>query len=597
MTGFYNITTAIKNQLLQDKFCKSVTIGDIFEVDLAKQTIFPLSHIIVNNAVLENNIWRFNMTVIAMDIVDKTKDLTTDKFRGNDNEHDVLNTQLAVLNRLFEILRRGSLYEEHYQLDGNPNLEPFTERFENYLAGWAGTFDVLIPNDMTACDGFETPTVTCDGTTLTIKDSSGATLYTVNLASGQTSNQTIADSTYLVEYENGTPIESGSILAEGSAVIQVPNPTTCADAVVNVNSVFFDNVASGGTLNIEVLKSTGNDLVGSKQGQYWRIGDSTAVLKTSGGATISTTPIKAEESEDITAPDATVENSNASYTDSVVSGGTLVLPDITVTDSDGSTYSQPSVENVVCTLSPDTDLEVNGTPEGTFAAGSTIEVNITDGVNPVTPDNVTVVGDVVTIEVPAATPAPVGATLMKTGQTTSYRTGDDGDLEAGRATDFLTLASNNPFGSTARFTDELGGSTYTNNIVIDWSTYNGATVLGWDRRKNGGGANVDVQWDAAIDAALIHSVATFTSGWRLPNILELISIRDYSTTWFWNSAPFNWGTANGIVWSATTNATNTTQAFAGQFNNATFSNTSKTAAFQPRWVACRIFTVTGTTLT
>ena len=42
------------------------------------------------------------------------------------------------------------------------------------------------------------------------------------------------------------------------------------------------------------------------------------------------------------------------------------------------------------------------------------------------------------IEVPNCT-APVGATLMKTGQTTSYRTGDDGDFEAGRATDFLLL--------------------------------------------------------------------------------------------------------------------------------------------------------------
>ena len=47
----------------------------------------------------------------------------------------------------------------------------------------------------------------------------------------------------------------------------------------------------------------------------------------------------------------------------------------------------------------------------------------------------------------------------------------NGDLEAGRATDFFTLATNNPFGNTNRFTDELGGSTYANNIVIDWSTY------------------------------------------------------------------------------------------------------------------------------
>jgi hypothetical protein len=75
------------------------------------------------------------------------------------------------------------------------------------------------------------------------------------------------------------------------------------------------------------------------------------------------------------------------------------------------------------------------------------------------------------------------AKLMKTGQTTSYRTGDDGDLEVGRNVDFFTLAENNPFGTTDRFTDELGGSTYTNNIVIDWSTYDGSTVLGWRRTQ------------------------------------------------------------------------------------------------------------------
>jgi hypothetical protein len=51
---------------------------------------------------------------------------------------------------------------------------------------------------------------------------------------------------------------------------------------------------------------------------------------------------------------------------------------------------------------PDVDLEINGVNEGSFAAGSTIELNLTDGVNPVTPDSVTVVGNVVTAQVPAA---------------------------------------------------------------------------------------------------------------------------------------------------------------------------------------------------
>jgi len=46
--------------------------------------------------------------------------------------------------------------------------------------------------------------------------------------------------------------------------------------------------------------------------------------------------------------DATVENSNATYSNTVASGGTLVLPDITVTDVDASTRTVPSVLAVLC---------------------------------------------------------------------------------------------------------------------------------------------------------------------------------------------------------------------------------------------------------
>jgi len=92
------------------------------------------------------------------------------------------------------------------------------------------------------------------------------------------------------------------------------------------------------------------------------------------------------------------------------------------------------------------------------------------------------------------------AKLMKTGQTTSYRTGDDGDLEAGRNTSFTVLAENNPFGNTNRFTDELGTQTYTKNIVIDWSTYDGSTVLGWRRT-----VSTTLTWNNAIDNALAVS--------------------------------------------------------------------------------------------
>lgn len=150
MTAYYDILNTIKAQLEADVFVNTVTQGDIFDVDLSKQTIFPLSHVMVNSVNRESNILRFSVTVMCMDIVDKSKEETTDIFRGNDNEQDVLNTQLAVALRMLEIFDRADNVRT-FRIDGDPTIEPFTERFENYLAGWAVTFDVLVPNDMTIC--------------------------------------------------------------------------------------------------------------------------------------------------------------------------------------------------------------------------------------------------------------------------------------------------------------------------------------------------------------------------------------------------------------------------------------------------------------
>jgi hypothetical protein len=151
MTGYYNLLNALKVHLTADPIVNTVTQGDIFKVDLNKQTIFPLAHIIVNSVTFEDNIQRVNVSVLCMDVVDISKQATTDIFEGNDNELDVLHTQLAVTNRLYEMLRRGDLYDDLFQVSGTPTCEPFVERFENYLAGWTITCDVIMPNDMTIC--------------------------------------------------------------------------------------------------------------------------------------------------------------------------------------------------------------------------------------------------------------------------------------------------------------------------------------------------------------------------------------------------------------------------------------------------------------
>ena len=151
MTGFYNVTQKIKDSLNAEPFVNTVSYGSLDDVDLNKQTIFPLSHIIVNNCNVSENVLVFNISIMAMDVVDESKLEATDDFIGNDNEQDVLNTQLAVLNRVIALLQRGSIYQDKYQVAGAVGCEPFVDRFENKLAGWVATFDVTVENDMTIC--------------------------------------------------------------------------------------------------------------------------------------------------------------------------------------------------------------------------------------------------------------------------------------------------------------------------------------------------------------------------------------------------------------------------------------------------------------
>ena len=152
MKGFYNVTKQIKEALEAEPFVNTVTFGSIDDVDLNKTTIFPLSHVIVNNTTVGTKTLTFNISILSMDVVDISKDAVTDIFVGNDNEQDVLNTQLALQTRVINKLQRGDLYTDLFQVEGDVSCEPFVDRFENKLAGWAATFDVVVQNDMTICD-------------------------------------------------------------------------------------------------------------------------------------------------------------------------------------------------------------------------------------------------------------------------------------------------------------------------------------------------------------------------------------------------------------------------------------------------------------
>lgn len=155
--SYYKLLDTLKAQLNATNLISTVTDGQISDVDLAKQTLFPLAHIIVNSATIEGKMQRFNVTILAMDILDGKE-----KY---DVEPSIMNAMLQALNRVYEVMTRGDLNPDYIMIDGTPNLEPFTDRFENKLAGWAMTFDVVMMSEMTVCDtGF---TSGCPNVTVT----------------------------------------------------------------------------------------------------------------------------------------------------------------------------------------------------------------------------------------------------------------------------------------------------------------------------------------------------------------------------------------------------------------------------------------------
>jgi hypothetical protein len=153
-------------------------------------------------------------------------------------------------------------------------------------------------------------------------------------------------------------------------------------------------------------------------------------------------------------------------------------------------------------------------------------------------------------------PAPV----EKTGQTTSYATGDDGDLEKG-------IDWPNP-----RFTDN-GDGTVTDNL----------TGLIW--LQDAGCINIETWLDALTESnGLANGSCGLTDGsvsgdWRLPHIKELQSLCDYGrvSPAFPSEHPFK-NIIHGAYWSSTTRADDPEKAWNLSFYTGWVNTQDKTSS-------------------
>ena len=128
---------------------QTVTTGDLMDIDLEKNTMFPLYHIDITTVDISLQEKTFNCQIFVMDIVDEDQS----------NEQTVLSDTLQITTDIIGILKHGEImnvYEADHGQEHRYYIEddftPFTERFDNAVSGWVVDIAVTVENELNTCD-------------------------------------------------------------------------------------------------------------------------------------------------------------------------------------------------------------------------------------------------------------------------------------------------------------------------------------------------------------------------------------------------------------------------------------------------------------
>jgi len=149
--SYNNVIDTLKCVGEQHLNIHSVTSGDIWEIDLEKNTLYPLFHINPVNVTVGMNTRTFNFQLFVMDLVEPDES----------NEQEVLSDCLEIMNDIIAIYKHGEILysydaaageEQRYFIDNDFTIEPFTERFDNAVTGWVMSFSIMVENELNSCN-------------------------------------------------------------------------------------------------------------------------------------------------------------------------------------------------------------------------------------------------------------------------------------------------------------------------------------------------------------------------------------------------------------------------------------------------------------
>jgi hypothetical protein len=152
--GYYQLCEAIQTAATNASYINTTTWGNIFDVDMRKMTLFPLCHVLVGQAEVQERTVIYDVDILVMDVVDYSKqDPNVDPYSydGVAMKQDIYHRALFSAQEMIASMRRGALYTDGFRLVNDPVCEPIDEDFENTLCGWKMTLQIETPNPTIIC--------------------------------------------------------------------------------------------------------------------------------------------------------------------------------------------------------------------------------------------------------------------------------------------------------------------------------------------------------------------------------------------------------------------------------------------------------------
>lgn len=147
--GFYTVTELIKDQLQQIEHINKVTYGDFASFSVEKNEIYPVANFLITSVEYQGSTVVYNISLLVGDLIDISNEDKQDDFTGNDNTHDIFNTQGLVIQKLHNKLK--SMRSRQIELIDFTAAEPFMDKHPDNIAGWTVSFSLAVRNDISIC--------------------------------------------------------------------------------------------------------------------------------------------------------------------------------------------------------------------------------------------------------------------------------------------------------------------------------------------------------------------------------------------------------------------------------------------------------------